>query len=297
MDKISKCLWIVEVLLDSKGLSLKDINNKWESATGYDGKPIHAKTFGRYKDYIGEVLGLSIEYSPYTRVYTIMNSEVLKKNKIYSYLLDAFRVSELKTLVVKHRDKIMINNPISGVEYLNMILQAIDNEKTISFSYQSYYTLDKMFHFEVIPCFVRLFEGRWYLICEYLDKSTTRVLALERMSEVLIGRRSVSPSPYINPEEYYADCYGIINDNKEAEVIKLKVYDKQVDYIRSLPLHQSQTEDEITEKYSIFSYYLKPSFDFMQKILWNMDKMEVVRPIKLREEIRNLLKDMLKRYS
>lgn len=33
-------------------------------------------------------------------------------------------------------------------------------------------------------------------------------------------------------------------------------------YIRNLPLHESQKEMKRTDEYSIFEYHLKPEFDF-----------------------------------
>lgn len=297
MTKFEKCLWIMESLLDSNGLSLKEINDKWEKSANYDGKVITAKSFGRYKEYIGEIIGLDIEYSPHLRIYIVKNREVVDNNQLYRYILDAFHINEIRSLAIRHRKKIMLQEAPIGIEYLSIILQAINNKQTAIFSYRSYYTPDRLFHFEIIPCFLRLFEGRWYLICEYLDRSQVRVLALERMSEIAIGKNLFTPSSHINPQDYYSDCYGIIRDDKEPQVIKLKVYDKQADYVRSQPIHHTQEEIEKRERYSIFSYYLRPSFDFVQKLLWNMDKVEVIKPAELRQEMKDILGNMLRRYE
>ena len=200
-------------------------------------------------------------------------------------------------MAIKHKDKIMLQNPPTGVELLHTVLNAIDQGRTLCFDYVSYYAKDCTFHFELIPAFVRLFEQRWYLIGEFTNRSQTRVLALERMQHLAIGEKELLPSPTLTPQSFYEGCYGIIRDDKQPQTIWLKVYNKQVDYIRSLPLHDSQKEIETGKDYAIFQYYFRPSYDFIQQILWNRENVEVLKPVSLREEIISLLKQMLGRYK
>lgn len=57
MGKLEKCLYIVELLSRGKPLSLKEINEHWQYSSLYDNEII-PKTFGRYKEYISDVLPL-----------------------------------------------------------------------------------------------------------------------------------------------------------------------------------------------------------------------------------------------
>ena len=212
------------------------------------------------------------------------------------YLLGNFHVSHLSAITMKHKDKVMIQDVNTGVESLSIVLDAIDRKRTLLFKYTSYYNKDKVYEYEVIPCFVRLFEHRWYLICEYLDRSQTRVLALERMCELEVGKKERTPSPEVNPKDFYENCFGIIRDDKTPVCVRIKVYDKQVDYVRSVPIHTSQKEIETRDEYAIFEYRLRPSFDFIQHLLWNK-KVEVLTPLSLREEMKKELEEMLGRYN
>ncbi|WP_353934109.1 WYL domain-containing protein [uncultured Parabacteroides sp.] len=74
-------------------------------------------------------------------------------------------------------------------------MDAIDKGRTVCFNYTSYYAKEKTYNIEVIPCFVRLFEHRWYLICEYPDHSQIRVLALEQMENLIYRRADASSIP------------------------------------------------------------------------------------------------------
>ena len=64
-----------------------------------------------------------------------------------------------------------------------------------------------------------------------------------------------------------------------------------------LLLHSSQKEIVTSENYSDFEYYLIPSFDFKQAILKESDELEVIEPKFLRNEILELLKAAIYRYT
>ena len=257
---------MVDLLLRRNGLSFQEINEEWKQSNKYEKsqKSLTERTFSRDKQYIADCFGLDIDYSHVTKTHFISNKEEVADDALFHYLLGAFHVRALDTLAVKHRNRVMLQDIPTGVEHLGAVLKAMDEGKTVSFFYQPYASTEKRDKLNVIPCFVRMFEGRWYLIAEYLDGSNAWVYALERMQEVLVGTLSPLP-PKSNPETYYLGCFGIIREEKKPVTIKLKVYDQQVNYLRSLPLHDSQEEIETQPNYSVFSYYLRPSFDFMQK--------------------------------
>ena len=62
-------------------------------------------------------------------------------------------------------------------------------------------------------------------------------------------------------------------------------------------LHGTQEETEKNEEYSIFTYYLRPSFDFIQELLWNGADIEVLEPQSLRQEIADIVEQMHKKYT
>ena len=62
------------------------------------------------------------------------------------------------------------------------------------------------------------------------------------------------------------------------------------------PLHHSQRIVEETDDYTIFSWRLKPSYDFIQQLLTMNAHIEVLEPISLRENMKGLLQEMLGKY-
>ena len=62
-------------------------------------------------------------------------------------------------------------------------------------------------------------------------------------------------------------------------------------------LHESQEEIEKNEEYSILTYHLRPSYDFIQELLWNGEDMEVLEPLWLRKEIAGKIERMWNKYK
>ena len=99
-------------------------------------------------------------------------------------------------------------------------------------------------------------------------------------------------------EEYFEGCYGVIRDHDyDKELVKLKVTAGQANYIRGLRLHESQKEVERNDVFSIFTMFIRPTFDFIQELFWQGEDVEVLEPQWLREEIAAKLERMCNRYK
>ena len=295
MGKLEKCLYIVELLSRGKSLSLKEINEHWEYSSLYDGEII-PKTFGRYKDYISNVFAIDIEYDAHSRNYYIANADDIRNNAIYKYLLSAFHVQGLTELAVKHKDKVLLDDAPSGIENLHTILEAIDNHLLIEFDYHSF-NKKTTTHQKLIPCFLKTWEQRWYLIAEPLSRKTPAVYALERICNLHLVQENYTPSLHINPQTYFESCYGINHEDAKPMLIKIKVYGSQVDYIKSKPIHKSQEEKEKGDGWSIFSYWLRPSYNFYQALLWHREKLEVLEPECVRNEMKEIIYNLFINYK
>lgn len=71
----------------------------------------------------------------------------------------------------------------------------------------------------------------------------------------------------------------------------------QANYLKNLPLHESQKIIEETNDYVIFSWRLKPTYDFIQQVLTMNVHAEVLQPESFRNEIKSLITNMLGKYK
>ena len=79
-------------------------------------------------------------------------------------------------------------------------------------------------------------------------------------------------------------------------LITLKVYGSQVDYVRARPIHASQEEVEQGDGWSVFSYWLKPSYNFYQALLWHREKVEVLGQEEVRGEMKRIIEKVKELY-
>jgi len=78
--------------------------------------------------------------------------------------------------------------------------------------------------------------------------------------------------------------------------VVLRAHNKTPNYLRTLPLHPSQQEIASTEHYADFSLDIRPTSDFLGELLRHSDGIEVLEPLTLREKMRQMIAENLKRY-
>ena len=276
MSQLKKCLYIIDLLRRRGSMTLNEINQSFRNSPLYD-KNIEPRTFARYKDFIALNFPYYIEFNNRTKKYELFRDEPLygEDNSLYDYLLSP-----------------------TGVENVHVILEAIDKERGLECSYYSF-TKESVKEQTIIPCFLKTWEGRWYLVAEPANQQhEPAVYALERMNNIRLTDKMMHPSKKIVPEKYFDGSFGINHsDSQKPEKIRIKVYGSQVSYVRTLPIHESQKEVETTEDWSIFEYRLVPCFNLYQELLWHREKIEVLEPLYVREEMKNIVEALHNIYK
>lgn len=300
MSKLKKCLYLIN-LLERKGtLTLKEINDYYQYSSLYEGDEIQTRTFTRYKEYIAETFPCYIEYNPRTGKYELHRHRALygEDDSLYDYLLSAYHIEGMTELALKHRDKIILSEAPTGVGNVQIILEAIDQGKGIECEYYSF-NHKTVKHQLLIPYFLRTWEQRWYLAAEPDNHHHgISIFALERMDNIRLTDQKMQPSNDVTADEYWEGSFGVNHsDNQVPERIVIKVYGSQVNYVRALPIHESQKELESNEDYTLFEYHIVPCYNLYQQLLWHREKLEVVEPIQMREEMAKIVRDMTVLYK
>lgn len=299
MSKLKKCLYLINLLERRGPLTLKEINDCYEYSSLYEGDEIQPRTFARYKDFIAETFPCYIDFNQRTGKYELHRHQALygEDDSLYDYLLSAYHIEGMTELALKHREKILLSEAPTGVENVQVILEAIDKKRGIECDYYSF-NKKSVKHQLLIPYFLRTWEQRWYLAAEPENHHHgISIFALERMENICLTKEKMLPSNKITAEEYFDGSFGVNHsDEQKPEKIRIKVYDTQVEYVRRLPIHESQEEVEINSEWSIFEYRLVPCYNFYQQLLWHREKLEVLEPQYVRDEIKAAIKKMLEHY-
>ena len=299
---LSKYVWIIDTIYKADKISFKELNRRWLDSEISEGVEIAKRTFNYWKDDIQDIFGLFIENEGKGKYrYYIMNKEDISKNGLRSWLYNTFCVSNALAESQSVKDRILLEYLPSGQEYLQEIIEAMKSNRILNITYHSYWK-DKENNFDVEPFCVKLFRQRWYLVARstytYYHKQGPRIYSLDRITFLKKKAETFEMPKNWSAKEFFDGCFGIIADNSiPKEHVKLRVSAGQANYLRDLKLHESQEETVRNEEYSIFTYYLRPTFDFQQELLWNGEDVEVIAPVWLRKEMAEKIKRMLNIYN
>ena len=171
--------------------------------------------------------------------------------------------------------------------------------RLLNITYKSYWS-DEECCFDVKPYCVKLFRQRWYLVAQskhhYYDDKLPMIYSLDRILQLTVKQETFEMPADWDAEVYFKGCFGVCR-SVDIEIVKLKVSAQQANYMRDLKLHNSQEEIECNDNYSIFTYRLRPEFDFQQELLRHGEDVEVLEPQWLREEIVGKIKRMGRVYN
>ena len=299
-ELIRKYIWLIDTVnqAGSTGITFKDIRSKWERNDLLSGGIQYPKrSFHNHVTAIRELFGIEITCNKNTNSYYIANSRELKDSSGFKgWLLDALSLNNQLEESSQLKDRILLEENPSGRELLPTILEAMRDNKMLTFSYKPYWVEDdhisNLYHVE--PYALKVFKRRWYLLGKYGD-SPLKVYALDRILDIDIEFESFTLPADFDAESFFSSCFGIIVSDEDPQTIKLKVDAFQSNYLRSLPLHPSQKETERTEEYSVFTYFRRPTFDFVQELLTLRETAEVLAPKELRAEMARIGKNIAKK--
>lgn len=292
----NRYIWLVDLIFRSGRITLKEINERWLNTDFSEGRPIPLRTFHNHREAIQDLFDINITCDKKTNEYYIEDGDNFSHEGIRNWLLSVFSVDHILNESHRLKNRIVLENIPSCQQYLTTIIEAMRNNRTVLFDYHRY-DLETPQTIEAEPWFLKIFKQRWYLVGKN-QKQQIRIYALDRIESLQITRTDFIFPTDIHAEEFFNDCFGIFCDESiPAEKIELRVSAYQSNYLRALPLHSSQQETTRTREFSLFTYYLKPSFDFIQEILSMGDAVEVCAPDSLRQKIIDRIDTMRKRYA
>lgn len=296
-DLFNKYIWLVDTIYRAERITFEEINARWRRTSLSNNEDIPLRTFHRWTDAIEDMFDINIECDRKNGyAYYIENADEVLNDDLRNWLLDTFTIQQLisESRPLKHR--ILLEEIPSGRKFLTSIVESMRDGRELSIHHQSF-TGDSVKVYTLQPYCIKLFRQRWYVLGFCKEKESIRILSLDRIHSLQLLETTFDyPSDFV-PSDYFKECFGIIaDDGTKQETIVLKAYGLQCAYLRALPLHHSQIEVETGDDYCIFQYQVRPTFDFRQALLSKGSEVEVLEPIAFREEVKNEIDKLAKRY-
>ena len=292
-------IWLTDTIRRASRITLNELNERWIKTEMSGGVPMARTTFNRHREAIENIFGISIGYQRCgeRHLYCIENEELLKNDSLHQWMLDSLTIGNLLMESSTLKDRIILENIPAGKEYLQPIIDAMKIGRKLKMTYRKFGQADAR-TFVVEPYAIKVFKQRWYMLAKNHKRPEPTIYALDRMLAVEETAESFEYPSDFNTELFFQDYYGVLcGTTDQPETIVIRTYPPFMHYLRTLPLHHSQKELESTAEYADFEFHLKPTFDFCQELLSQVNEVEVLKPEHLRKEMMHLLEKTMQRYG
>mgnify|MGYP000021152044 FL=1 len=299
----NRYVWLVDTIYRAGRISFEGINERWQRSSLNDtGEELPLKTFHNHKNAIQQMFDINIGCDRRAGyLYYIEHVEDMERGGVRTWLLNTFAVNHLINESHHLKRRILFEEIPSGQRFLTQIIEAMRDNLTLEIIHQSFWS-DTASTFEVAPYCVKVFRQRWYIVGCSMSDRRLRVYALDRIHTLRTTENTFVLPDDFDPEGFFADSFGIVVDDRvKSERMRVRVAGIQRQYIRTLPLHVSQLETEITKDSSVFEFYLRPTLDFQQELLIHAinaeDDIEVLEPQWLRERMQAVGEDLSRNHQ
>jgi predicted DNA-binding transcriptional regulator YafY len=126
----------------------------------------------------------------------------------------------------------------TGMEYIDPIIEAIQDKKCVEISYQKFgETESGVYDFH--PYLLKEYRNRWYVIGFNERKGELRTYGLDRITGLTHSDCEYKNNVLVD-KNYLADCIGINIEKQKVETVKLKFEKSEGYYLKTQKMHRSQ---------------------------------------------------------
>ena len=273
---------------------LNEVNESMD-IRGY--REVSGKTLERDFRHIEESFGLTIGFDAGRGCYAIKEDGSNREERLEELLFNFDLLNELDSnsplrsyvLAEHHRP------PRSNIMLL--LLSAIREQHPIQFTYEDYrkatvYPVECAY-----PHYLKESQGRWYLLA--FNNSTLKTYAIERINDLSIFEtETFTRRMTIDVAELFRDCYGIWNDERmPIEDIELSYSPLDGRFLKTLPLHPSQQILVDNDQEFRITLRLRITNDFVMALLARSTSLTVLKPESLRDRVRDVYREALRRHE
>lgn len=245
---------------------------------------------------------------------SIKNEEIIFLNdaiNILRQVSDFKMLDDLDEIIGKLQNTVTINadgcapiihfekHTISiGTHYIDDLFTAIKCKVPLRISYQSFKsTTPKSFIF--YPYLLKEYRNRWFLIGRKGNETMITNLALDRIKEIKNSSECFIENDLFNCDTYFSNLIGVtFPEGQGIEAIILKVSANQVPYIRTKPIHHTQTVIREYRNGDIaIQLKLICNYELQSVLLGYGADIEVRRPLELRNCIKEILSEAVSQYE
>jgi predicted DNA-binding transcriptional regulator YafY len=199
-----------------------------------------------------------------------------------------------------HKKYIQIGelNNKTGQEWIEIIYDAIINQKSLIIHYEPYNREGKI---KVIsPYLLKEYRNVWYMVAgsnEMKKPEATKLYKLTRIHKIEPSSDFYFIDDKFNSEDYFKYSLGVFHIYNQIPIdVQLKFTKFLIPLISERKIHPTMEIISKTEEEMIISFTVYNTIELKNLILSFGANVEVLKPLELREEIKNDLKEALLLY-
>lgn len=283
--------------LRKSSISFAEMQNYLHKESNFRGYNfnISVRTFKRDCEDIASIYGIEISFDFSSKAYRIVDEQCDESS---ARIMEAFDIIDTLGINKEVSRYVLFEkrNP-TGTEKLYELSYAIKNNLIIQFCYHKFWE-ESQTERDIEPYALKEYKHRWYIVAKDKKDSKVKTFALDRVSNLEIKQARFSIPKGLNIKEYFKYSFGVITSpNSEVDEIILSLNPIQGKYIKTLPLHASQTvlvdnAEEFRIKLNMYATH-----DLKMELLSMGANVKVIQPESLKNEIIHLLKKNLKQYT
>ena len=145
---------------------------------------------------------------------------------------------------------------------------------------------------------MKQYNSRWFVLGYNAKYEALTTFALDRIITIEKAAVKFIPNEKYNFEEYFRHVIGVTVYPQDPEEVLIEVKKTLYPYISSKPLHPSQHLVRLTDDGdAVISINVIPNYELKQLVLSHGDRMTVLSPQHLRDEICEELQRIINNYQ
>ena len=188
------------------------------------------------------------------------------------------------------------NTELKGTSFFTPLFNSITSKKAIKITYKSYKS-DVPFEAVIHPYYLKEYNQRWFLLGLNNEYKNISNYAIDRIESLEPTSIKYIPNTQIDFSHYFDNVVGVSVNEGDVQTIKILLYKEQAPYTISKPIHKSQEVIEEREDGSaIITIKVIPNYELFQLLLSFGERVKVLSPDSVKEEILAKIKKNLSNY-
>lgn len=185
------------------------------------------------------------------------------------------------------------NRDMIGLRHLSNLTNCIIKHQPVVIVYHPFGK--KVIQWTIHPYYLKQYNNRWYLLGQNPEYDDLSIIPLDRIEDVKYSEITFKRNQDFNFDAYFRDILGIsMEKDKKVEHIRMKISRQRLPYVISKPIHHSQKIESEIE--GIVTLDLIPNKELLSELIWFRDDVEILSPMSLREEIKEIIAKMYQKY-